>query len=333
MTNSCIVLLFSYTYLLEVLFMKLATTTSDFMGFGGHKFSMNESIRYIHQSGFRYLDYGFSYGNPGEVFTDNWKEYIADVKETAKKLDMGWVQAHAPMSASPTLPVEEDNKDFIRDNIRCIQCCSELGIDRIVVHAGYKKGLTKDDTFELNRKFYLELLKAAEEYGVNILTENQTQMHHESGVYWSDSAKDMLELINFVDHPLFHACWDIGHANSTRVPQDQSLHTLGDHVLAIHVQDNMGIEHPNFGYTDPHVAPFFGSVNFDMIMNALIEIGYKGAFTLETAVFFLYNNFKVKYAKDNRLTKPFPLDIKLHAEELLYKISRYILEEYDCFEG
>ncbi len=313
--------------------MKLATTTSDFTGFGGYRCTMDESMRYINQSGFRYLDYGFSYGNPGGVFTDEWKEYITGIKETAKELSMEFVQAHAPMSPSPTAPVEEDNAAFIADNIRCIQCCSELGIDRIVVHAGFKKGLTRDDTFELNRKFYLEILKAAEEYGVNILTENFTQMHHESGVYWPDSAKDLLELVEFVDHPLFHVCWDVGHANTTRVPQDESLRTLDKHVYALHIQDNAGIEHPNFGYPDTHIAPFFGSVNFDQIMNGLMEIDYKGAFTLETAVIFAYHNYKVKYDKDKRLTKPLPLDIKLHAEELLYKISRYILESYDCFEG
>ena len=77
--------------------MKLATTTSDFCGFGGYKFTTVESMNYIHQSGFRYLDYGFSYGNPEAVFTDNWKKHIENVKNTAKELSMEFVQAHAPM--------------------------------------------------------------------------------------------------------------------------------------------------------------------------------------------------------------------------------------------
>lgn len=309
--------------------MKLATTTADFTDFGGHRYTMDETIRYIHQSGFRYLDYSFGYRNSGGVYTDEWKEYIKGVKETAKEFSMEFVQAHAPMAYSA---IEEDNASFIADNIRCIQCCSELGIDRIVVHSGYKEGLTKDDTFELNRKFYLELLKVAEEYGVNILAENFCQMFI-PGVYWPDTAKDLLELVEFVDHPLFHVCWDVGHANTTRVPQDESLRTLGKHLYGLHIQDNPGIEHPDFGDPDPHIAPFFGSVNFDQIMNGLLEIDYKGAFTLETAVIYAYHNHKVKYEKDKRLTRPLPLDIKLHAEELLYKISRYILESYDCFEG
>ena len=312
--------------------MKLATTTSDFTGFGGYRFSTEESMRYIHKCGFRYLDYGFGYGNPGGVFTDDWKEYMSGIKKTADELSMEFVQAHAPMAASPAAAVDTDNDWFIADNIRCIQCCAQLGIDRIVVHAGYKKGITKDENFELNRKFYRKLLSAAEEYGVNILTENFSQMHHESGVYWLDSAKDLLELVEYVDHPLFHVCWDIGHANTTRIPQDESLRILGEHVYALHVQDNAGIEHPLYGYPDSHIAPFFGSVNFDQIMNGLQEIGFQGAFTMETAVIFAYHNYKVKYEKDKRLTKPLPLDIKLHAEELLYKIGKYILESYDCYE-
>lgn len=312
--------------------MKLATTTSDFTNFGGHSYSQEESIRYIHGCGFRYLDYGFTYSNPGMVFTEDWKKYIAGIRELTQKLDMQFVQAHAPMSPSPTAPVDDDNDAFIEDNIRCIQCCAELGIDRIVVHAGYKKGINKEENFEKNRQFYQKILKTAEVYGVNILTENFTQMHHESGVYWPDSAKDLLELVEYVDHPLFHVCWDIGHANTTRVPQDESLRTLGSHVYALHVQDNAGIEHPNYGYPDSHIAPFFGSVNFDRIMHGLSEIGYQGAFTMETAVIFAYHRYKVQYEKDTRLTKPLPLDIKLHAEELLYKIGKYILESYECYE-
>ena len=313
--------------------MKLATTTSDFCNFGGYKCSQEESMKYISQCGFRYLDYGFSYGNPGGVFTEDWVKYIDGVKKTAQELAVRFVQAHAPMSPSPTMPVEKDNEAFIADNIRCIQCCAKLGIDRIVVHAGFKKGIDKDDNFELNRKFYKKILSAAEAYGVNVLTENFTQMHHESGVYWIDSAKDIRELVEFVDHPLFHVCWDVGHANTTRIPQDESLRTLGKHVYALHIQDNAGIEHPIYGYPDSHIAPFFGSVNFDQIMHGLQEINYQWAFTMETAVMFSYHSYKVKYEKDTRLTKPLPLDIKLHMEELLYKIGRYILESYECFEG
>ena len=313
--------------------MKLATTTSDFCGFGGNKYSIEESMRYINQSGFKYLDYGFSYGNPGAVFTDDWKKYIDNVKNTAKELSVEFVQAHAPMASAPTMPIDEDNESFIKDNIRCIQCCAELGIKDIVVHSGYRLKITKEESFELNRKFYLELLKAAEEYGVNILTENFTQMHHEANTYWTDTAQDIKELIEYVDHPMFHTCWDIGHANSLKIPQDESLRILGEHVRAIHVQDNLGIEHPLYGNTDPHLAPLFGSVNFDSVMNGLVEIDFKGAFTLETGIFFSPVRYKRPYEKDDRLQKTLPLDITLHAESLIYKISRYILESYNCFEG
>ena len=313
--------------------MKLATTTSDFCGFGGHKYPTIESMRYIHQSGFRYLDYGFSYSNPEAVFTDEWKKHIENVKNTAKELSLEFVQAHAPMASSPSMPIDADNDQFIADNIRCIECCAELGIKNIVVHSGYRLRITKEEFFEQNKKFYKKLLPAAEKFGVNILTENFTQMHHEANTYWTDAAKDLKELVDYVDHPMLHVCWDIGHANSTDIPQDESLRILANHVKAIHVQDNLGITHPLYGNTDPHMAPFFGSVNFDSVMHGLSEIGYEGAFTLETGIFYYPIRYKKPYDKDDRLQKPLPLDIKLDAEKLLYKLSKHILETYDCFEG
>lgn len=313
--------------------MRLATTTYDFTNHGGQHYSTEEAMKYIKQCGFKYLDYGFSYSNPGEVFTDNWKNYIMNIKNLADELNLEFVQAHAPMARSASTPIDEDNDDFVNDNIRCIKCCADLGINNIVVHSGYTTEISKEENFERNRKFYNRLLGAAEEHGVNILTENFTQMHHESGVYWTDSAEDLLELINFVDHPFFHACWDFGHANTLKTPPDESLRILGDHVMAVHVQDNMGIEHPKYGYTDPHMAPFFGSINWDCVMNGLLEIGYKGAFTLETSIIFAFHRYKNQYEKDTRLAKPLPLDIQLNAESLVYKMSKYILESYNCFEG
>lgn len=313
--------------------LKLATTTYDFTYFGGYRMSQEESVRLIHEAGFRYLDYGFSYANAEGVFEDGWEKLISGVKNTADELSMKFVQAHAPMGASTSTSIDEGNEQFIADNIRCIECCAKLGIDRIVVHAGYKGGITKDENFELNKEFYKKLLPKAEECGVYILTENFLQMHHESGVYWMDTAKDIKEFLQYVDHPMLKVCWDIGHANTLKIPQDESLKILGDDVYAVHVQDNAGVEHPMYSFNDTHIAPLFGTTSFDSVIHGLEEIGYKGAFTMETAVINACYKFKNQYEKDNRLNNPLPLDIKMDCEKLLYKIGRYMLESYDCFEG
>ena len=100
--------------------MKLATTTSDFTYFGGHRYSTEEAMRYIKQAGFKYLDYGFSYGNPEAVFTDDWKKFITGIKNLAKELDMEFVQAHAPMARSISAPIDDDNDEFVKELIKSV---------------------------------------------------------------------------------------------------------------------------------------------------------------------------------------------------------------------
>ena len=127
-----------------------------------------------------------------------------------------------------------------------------------------------------------------------------------------------------IDHPLCHACWDAGHGNMQELPQDEALRVLGSHVRALHVQDN-------FGAGDNHIAPFFGTLNLDSLMNGLSEIGYQGYFTFEATNILLPGDRRRPYEKEQRLLSA-PLSLRLKAEELLYEIGKATLEAYDCFE-
>ncbi|MBR4962268.1 MAG: sugar phosphate isomerase/epimerase, partial [Clostridia bacterium] len=213
---------------------------------------------------------------------------------------------------------------FTEDTIRCVEACGILGIPTVVVHSGYIKGLTIRETFEKNKIFYEKLFPMAEKYGVNILVENFNKMCV-PGLYWIDNAADQRELIDYVNHPLFHGCWDAGHGNMQEMSQDESLRILGEHCYALHIQDNMGND-------DQHMAPFFGTLNLDALMHGLIDIGYKGYFTFESGNILLPPNKRRPYEADKRLQRA-PLALRLEAEKFLYAIGKTVLEAYDCFEG
>lgn len=304
--------------------MKLATTTGDFALYTNSQF---EAMKYIHAAGFRYLDYSFGmdYKERTGVYSDDWKGHIQQVKELADALSITFIQAHAPMGFPWGMPLakKEPLPQFIADNQRCIEACAMLGIPNIVVHSGYRKGLTREETFAENKEFYMELLRFAEPYGVNILTENFNKMEV-PGLYWIDNAPDLRALIDYVDHPLFHACWDIGHANLQEMPQDEALRLLGGHVRALHIQDNMGDK-------DSHFAPYFGTTNMDSVMHGLMEIDYKGYFTFESDAILLNPVRRRPYAKDTRLLRA-PLGLRIEAEKYMYQIGRYVLSAYDCYE-
>lgn len=298
--------------------MKLATTTSDF---SGYTHSQTECLEYIREAGFRYADYSFGldYAHRIGVYGEKYEAYFHEVSTAADNLGIKLVQAHAPMGT----PLTDPDGRFLADTVRCVDACGAWGIPNLVVHSGYTPGLTVEETFAANKVFFDPILERAERYGVNILVENFNKMCV-PGLYWIDNATDLLGLIEYVDHPLFHAVWDAGHANLQEMPQDGELRLLGSHVRALHIQDNRGD-------TDSHLLPFLGTMSMDALMNGLLDIGYKGYFTFEVGGIFTPPGHKRPYEKDTRLLHT-PLALKRAAETYMYELGKCVLEAYGCFE-
>ena len=131
-------------------------------------------------------------------------------------------------------------------------------------------------------------------------------------------------MIECVNHPLFHAVWDAGHANMQDMSQDEALRILGSHVRSLHIQDNMGD-------ADQHLVPFLGTMNMDAIMTGLLDIGYNGYFTFEVGGFFTSPDQKRQFPQSTRLLKA-PLELRDAFERYLYELGKCVLEKYGCFE-
>ena len=296
--------------------MKLATTTGDFLQYTD---SQAVALEHIRRAGFRYADYNFGgdYNMRNGVYSGDFDRYTDEIARAADGLGIKLVQAHAPMGK----PLEDDGS-FLSDTLRCVDACGAWKIKNLVVHSGYRRGLSPEETFEENKAFFLPLLDRAEKYGVNILVENFNKMNID-GLYWIDNAPDLLRMIECVDHPLFHAVWDVGHANMQEMPQDEALGLLGKHVKALHIQDNMGDK-------DSHLTPFLGSLSLDAVMNGLMDIGYDGYFTFEVSAFAPAAKRR-RSSCDDRLLQA-PIEIRDAFERYLYELGKCILEKYNCFE-
>lgn len=303
--------------------MKIATTTGDF---GFYCNSDSDRIRELHRAGFRYIDllmYSFTPDSP--YMADNWKDEVKKIKDLAGELGMTFVQAHS--QGGDPLSEDKARADFLTAaTLRSIEICRELGIKNTVVHSGTKRGISKDEFFELNREFYLKLVPAMEKCGVNVLIENSTKANM-GDMYFLNTGKDMREFIEYFDHPMLHACWDTGHGNCEGSQYDEIV-ALGDELYAIHYNDNRG-------ESDQHVIPYLGTLNHDEIMNALIDIGYGGYFTLECDASLVkkksWPQKRRKFERDERLADP-QLFMQRRLEALMYEISEHILKSYNCFE-
>ena len=296
--------------------MKLATTTGDFFAYTN---SQALALEHIRRAGFKYADYNFGcdYKERTGVYSD-FDRHTEEILKATDKLGIKLIQAHAPMGK----PLE-DGGALLADTLVCIDACGAWGIPNIVVHSGYVRGLSPEETFERNKEFFMPLLKRAEKYGVNILVENFNRMSID-GLYWIDNAPDLLRMVECVDHPLFHAVWDVGHANMQEMPQDEALRMLGGHVRALHIQDNMGDK-------DSHLVPFLGTMNLDAVMTGLFDIDYKGYFTFEVGAFFTPESKRREFARSTRLSSA-PIELRDAFERYLYELGKCILEKYDCFE-
>lgn len=297
--------------------MKLATTTGDYSAYTD---SQEVALTHIRNAGFKYADYNFGsdHSLKNGVYSNNYKGYFEKISDTCEKLGIKLVQAHAPMG-KPLV----DGGVLLEDTLRCVDACGAWGIPNLVVHSGYAPGLTVDETMLRNREFFMPILERAEKYGVNILVENFNKMHKE-GTYWIDNAPDLLRMIEFVDHPLFHAVWDVGHANMQEMPQDEALRMLGSHVMALHIQDNTGEK-------DRHLVPFLGTLNLDSVMCGLKDIGYKGYFTFEVGRYFVFSDKRREYSRSTLLADP-PIELRDAFERYLYELGKCVLEKYGCFE-
>ena len=304
--------------------MKIATTIGEMYAFTS---SPAEAIRQYEGTGFKYLDYSFyTVLRPGDPFmSDAWRDGVLKAKEVAEELGLQFVQAHAPCCEV----IGGDTARELEATIRSIEACGMLGIKNMVIHSAcvpeYKYPDDATAYFKANEPFFRALIPAMEKHGVNILFENTTIKHCGDGKYFPIYARDLNGFVEHMNHPLFGAAWDVGHAHMDDIDHETEILEMGKNLRAIHVHDNDGRR-------DMHTAPFLGTLNYDSLMRGLINSGFDGYFTLEADGFFKYVRSATRMKEPNgRLAHP-TLEVKKQALSLLYTIAKAILSEYGVFE-
>lgn len=276
-------------------------------------------IETVSKCGFKAVDYdltGNNVRNPIET-GKRMKEILAEFSVAAP-------QAHSGVG----------------DFDKCFDFCKEAGIPAIVVHPVPSPSNDRKEFFEINLRHYREIVKLCDKTGVGLLVEN---IGNPMDPYFLKSGSDLRELVDLIDHPLCTACWDIGHANhfsAKEYPQYDSIMALGDKLTAIHLHDNCGnfVDPDRHIRVDMHMTPFMswvGSVNFDAVLQGLIDVGYNGTFNLELSSGqsrHFVEAFERNGAVQNRLNY-IPVELWIKIYSTVYEIGRYMLETYGVFEG
>ena len=132
-------------------------------------------------------------------------------------------------------------------------------------------------------------------------------------------------------------CWDTAHGNlhpdACALGQYDNIVAIGDKLHALHISDNFG------GSLHHHSWPYAGIINFDSVMQGLLDVHFTGPFNYEASYTLLHhNNMPVRrkaWEHDGKtvtkLLDP-PIGLKIEAVNLLFNIGKHILDTYDCFE-
>ena len=150
------------------------------------------------------------------------------------------------------------------------------------------------------------------------------------------TGREIREFLDYMNHPLLCACWDTAHGNidavAREIGQYNNITDIGDKLKGMHISDN-------FGDTHHHSFPFAGIINFDSVMQGLIDVNYDGYFTFE-ASYTLLHQHNLPYTRKNweykgntveKLLNP-SISLKQKAVDLLYETGKYILESYGLYE-
>ena len=310
--------------------MRISTSTGDFSGYAK---SVADKVRLFHGSKFKYINLEQT---SSEVYFSEGDEYKKYAEELAAARDFAGVRyviSHAPcLNAFEELTEEHYNRT-VRAIKRSIEICGMLGITDIVVHASTNAAFSKEEFFKENKRFYTELFPDMEKYGVRVMIENM----HDVPFYTFSTGAEMREFLDEVNHPLLGACFDTAHCNLNErargIGQYQNIVDIGDKLYGLHISDNLG------GTNHHHTWPFAGIINFDEVIQGLIDVGYSGYFNFEASYTLLHSTNPPKYRRPwvhgeemvRRLQNP-PVELKFKAVDLLYDIGKYMLDEYGIFE-
>ena len=123
------------------------------------------------------------------------------------------------------------------------------------------KGKTPPSYNEAGLERVKRIVDSAEKFNVNIAFENLRRIEYLDFIFENINS----DKLGF--------CYDSGHNNCFN-PEKDLLGKYKNHLIALHLNDNMGDD-------DMHMLPFDGTANWDKIIKTFKDIDYKGVLSLE----------------------------------------------------
>ena len=274
--------------------MKISTTLGGArtQGHGRGVTSMEEGIKLLHETGFRFGDLSLtSYDNRSDyLWADDWMEQTQKYAQLAKDCGIDFYQGHAPFIRTGRLFVLEEQglvEEFHEYLRRSIIAAGEFGVKWMVIHPLTFENLNceRKASLQANHDFWAPYVELGAKHGVGIAFENQLPYLQRQGTFCPCSHyEDLCDLIDSYNDPRYvGACWDTGHANQARFDQYRALTAVGSRLQVLHINDN------HYGNKDEHLLPWMGEIKWVDVIRALVEINYPGSLNYEVGKIVIYS--------------------------------------------
>ena len=171
---------------------------------------------------------------------------------------------------------EDYNREMFTRIVRAIEIAGRLGCEAIVVHPIALPEGGEAQT-QLNLDFYGRLEPVLRDAGLRCAVENMFGFDPAVGIVPNvvSFSRELADFVDRLDPAHFTVCLDVGHSGLVGETAQDAIRTLGaERLTTLHIHDNDL-------RSDRHQFPYFGRIEWDEVMRALAEIGYRGHFTLE----------------------------------------------------
>ena len=263
--------------------MKLITCSNRIF----RAFGEQEGIRILKDAGYDALDLTLTrIDEPSSRFSHaDYAEYAKRVANWAKEASLPFLQSHTPFEFHWENPNELEDR-FFPLTVKALEISAIAGVKIAVVHpyTHGENGTNQKEIFDLNMKIYRRLLPYAKEFDVKIALENMYRRDEQHGCYVPSTCgtpDQFNQYLDALDSDYAVGCLDLGHCSLVGIEAQDFIRAMGaDRIQALHVSDNDYIN-------DVHTLPGLGEMNWDEILKALVDIGYRGHFTYEADRFML----------------------------------------------
>ena len=238
--------------------------------------TVDEQVRLCVDAGFRALDCSV------DAWGENWEAEADAISDAAAKYGAVVIQSHAPYNFYRKAPREQ----FLQALSRSARAAVRMGVKDLVFHGDEyhhrEEGLY--DPKEALEQAYGTLAPSVETLvsgGVRaaletVFEDRGPNLPREQRSHFCGELPELEAILERFHDPMVTCCWDFGHAKLAcgNDRHAEAIRRLKGRITCTHVHDN-------YYARDLHLPPFLGDANWEDLMPALRDAGYRGSLTFE----------------------------------------------------